>query len=229
MPETETLPSRQPTGTPRRGRRTPALALLVLLSTVLFAEDLMAIEEPSYTVVERYDGFEVRRYAPYVVAELQAGPDFDRAGSNAFRPLARFIGGANEGGREIAMTAPVEQQQQGQRIAMTAPVLQADGADGGYVVRFVLPAGMTLETAPQPTDPRITLRQVPERTLAVRPYRGGWAESRYREEERALLDAVEARGLATAGAPIFARYNSPFRIWFLRRNEVMLELAPAGG
>jgi len=27
------------------------------------------------------------------------------------------------------------------------------------------------------------------------------------------------------GAPVFARYNAPFTPWFLRRNEIMVEIS----
>ncbi|NNL85327.1 MAG: heme-binding protein, partial [Myxococcales bacterium] len=151
---------------------------------------------------------------------------FDRAGYEAFRPLADFIGGENDGGTTIEMTAPVEQRG-GQKIPMTAPVTQQADGDRRYTVGFVMPPDMTLATTPRPTNPKIALRELPERLLAVREYRGGWSESRYRREERVLRDALIEAGYEPLGSPIFARYNSPFMIWFLRRNAVMIEIAPA--
>lgn len=185
----------------------------------------MGYEEPEYTVDARFDAFEVRRYAPYVVAAFEAGDDFDRAGYEAFRPLADFIGGENEDAREMAMTAPVEQRP-GRRLERTAPVLQDRSADL-YVVRFILPGDVSFNEAPQPRDERIRIEQIPERTMAVRRYRGGWSQERFREERDRLLDAVDQAGYATLDSPIFARYNSPFMIWFLRRNEVMVEVETA--
>jgi hypothetical protein len=112
------------------------------------------------------------------------------------------------------MTAPVSQR----------PVSAADAGDS-YRVSFVMPDRYTLETLPEPKDPRVTLRREPERLMAVRRYSGRWTESNYRRQERALLDAVREAGLTTIGTPVYARYNSPFSLWFNRRNEVMVEVA----
>lgn len=203
---------------------TRQLVIASSLLAILLADTSRAYEEPLYSVERQEEGYEVRRYQPYVVAEYRTGAEFDRAGYEAFRPLADFIGGDNDGGTTIPMTAPVEQQS-GMEIPMTAPVTQQANGDQGYTISFVMPADMTLATTPQPKDPRISLRQVPERLLAVREYRGGWSESRYRREEAALLDRLETAGYEPTGAPIFARYNSPFMIWFLRRNAVMVEIS----
>ncbi len=207
-----------------------ALVVLTFVSAFLLVEDAMATEEPRFMVVEKTEAFEIRRYEPMVVAEMDAGSDFDRAGYEAFRPLAGFIGGNNRRADEIAMTTPVMQEprpaEDGERIAMTAPVTQQPDATGNQVVAFVMPTGLSLEDVPRPADDRIRIVQVPERSMAVRPYRGGWSRARFDAEEAALLAGLEAQGLTPAGPAIFARYNSPFSIPFFRRNEVMVPLAP---
>ena len=82
-------------------------------------------EQQPYEVVNRPDGFELRRYPAHLVAEIEVNGSFDEAPNRAFRPLARFINGANRTRRQIAMTAPVTRQEAGpEKIAMTAPVAQ---------------------------------------------------------------------------------------------------------
>jgi hypothetical protein len=92
----------------------------------------------------------------------------------------------------------------------------------------MMPSGYSLETLPRPTDSRVRLRRIDGRLMAARTYSGTWSEDRYRENETELLRVVKAAGLQPLGVPVFARYNSPFTLWFLRRNEVLVEVAPAG-
>jgi hypothetical protein len=193
----------------------------------------MAIEEPSYQVLTEADGYEVRRYPPYVVAELRvAGASFEQAGNEAFRPLADFVFGDNTEAEEIGMTAPVTQRSgdgPGERIGMTAPVTQRSAGDGSYVIQFVMPSRYTLETVPRPNDPRIRLRREPEQVVAVLRYSGWWSEARYRDRLDRLRAALERDGLAVTGDPVWARFNSPFQLWFLRRNEIWLPVDRESG
>jgi hypothetical protein len=188
-----------------------------------------AIEEPRYAVVREYDGFEIREYAPYLVAEVLVPGPAEDAGNQGFRILAAYIFGKNQGERKIAMTAPVTQAPAPApapapaRIEMTAPVTQA-ATDGGYVVQFAMPAGYTLETLPLPLDPRVELKQVPGGRYAVIRYSGTWSERNYREHLEKLERSVQAAGLRTTGSPIYSRYDAPFVPWFLRRNEIWLRL-----
>ena len=197
----------------------------------------MAIEEPAYTVVREGPGFELRRYQPQLLAETDVRGRFDQAGGKAFRILADYIFGNNQAAEKIAMTAPVSQrpataddQDRGTRIEMTAPVTQRakNAQTGAFVVSFVMPARFTLDTVPRPNDARVRLREEPARLMAALRYSGGWGESRYRDHQARLLDAVRAAGLTPIGEPIYARYNSPFSLPFLRRNEVLIEVAEPG-
>ena len=181
----------------------------------------MANDEPRYTVVRTYDTFEVRQYEPYLVAETVVSATADEAGNQGFRILAGYIFGQNKGARKIEMTAPVAQEPA--KIAMTAPVAQSAGP-GGYVVQFSMPREWTLETLPEPLDSRVTLRAIPARTFAVVSYSGTWSQDRYEEHLKKLKEALGQEGLRWHGEPVWARYDPPWMPWFLRRNEIWLEL-----
>ncbi len=198
-----------------------ALLFALFLSTLPAAA--MATEEPDYEVVQQLDGAEVRRYAPYVVAQVLVAGTAEQAGSEAFPILAGYIFGKNKGARRFDMTAPVTQAAVPVKLEMTAPVTQAPAA-GGYVVQFVLPKGVTLASAPEPLDPRVQLREVPGVRVAVIRYSGFWSQANYDEHLGKLQAALRAAQLRWTGEPTLARYNPPFTPWFLRRNEIWLTL-----
>jgi hypothetical protein len=184
--------------------------------------DAMAYEEPEYQLVRTYPDFEVRRYPPQMIAETVVDGAFSEVGGGAFRILADYISGNNRPGEKISMTAPVAQQPGDSRIAMTAPVGQSTTGDGRFSFFFFMPSQYTRETLPIPNDPRVRIRELEERTMAVLQYSGSWREDRYRAQETKLKEALRRQGLRIVGEPVFARYNSPFSLWFLRRNEVMI-------
>jgi hypothetical protein len=189
----------------------------------------MAIEEPEYQVVGDYENYEIRTYAPYLVAEVDVPGEFDEAGKNAFRILAGYIFGDNTAAEKMAMTAPVESRpsDKGEKMSMTAPVTASSASDPDLTTyTFVMERKYTLQTLPVPNDDRIRIRTVPERTMAVRRYSGRWTEDKYLQNEKSLRLALDANGIQTIGLPVLARYNSPFSLPFMRRNEVMIEITP---
>ena len=201
------------------------LSFLVLL--VLLPATAMSIEEPDYDVIGQYDDFELRRYAPYLVAEVDVDGDFDDAGNSAFRILAGYIFGDNASAEKMEMTAPVESRPagEGEKMAMTAPVTaMTSKSDGKTTYAFVMERKYTIDSLPVPNDKRIRIRQVPERTMAVRRYSGRWTQDKYLQHEQALRDALSTVGIETISGPVLARYNSPFSLPFMRRNEVMYEV-----
>lgn len=182
-----------------------------------------ATEEPSYQVVRQLDGAEVRLYAPYVVAEVTVAGPAEDAGSAAFPILAGYIFGNNKGERKLEMTAPVTQAAAPVKLEMTAPVTQS-ATEGGFVVQFVLPSDVTLDTAPEPMDPRVRLRQVPTHRVAVILYSGFWTQANHEEHLVKLQSILQSADIEWVGEPMLSRYDPPYKPWFLRRNEIWLAL-----
>jgi hypothetical protein len=185
-----------------------------------------SVAEPSFSVVQAEPPFEIRDYAPMLVAETKARGDRDQAVNAGFRVLADFIFGSNTARTEIAMTAPVTQAK-GEEIAMTAPVTQA-GEDGAWTIGFVMPANYTMATLPLPNDPRVTIREVAARRVAVVVYPGSSGETEVRAKTAALQLWMRRMGLDAAGSPVVARYDPPWTLPMFRRNEIQIEVtAPA--
>lgn len=191
-------------------------------------------EQQPYNLVQRFPHFELRRYPAHVVAEIRVSASFDRAGNAAFRHLFNYISGSNTARQKLAMTAPVlqEAKTQGsgasQKLAMTAPVLQtgSPGNDGHaeFVVAFVLPAGLTAETAPNPANQDVKIRAVPGSLAAALRFSGRGSEAAFNRRNTGLQAALTLAGLTAVGAPRFARFDPPFKPWFLRRNEVVQDV-----
>ncbi len=206
-------------------RRVTWLALLVVVAGLGVAGTLpMSVEEPKFSVAMRDGAFEIRDYAPTIAAEVSVTGDRQSAVRKGFRMLAGYIFGGNARKQSIAMTAPVAQAPRGETIAMTTPVSQTP-AGGAWVVRFTMPAGLSLETLPKPTDPRVTLRPIAAKRFATLRFSGFVSDSAVSARTAELLAWVKTRHLRTVGAVTLAQYNPPWTLWFLRRNEVMIELA----
>ena len=186
--------------------------------------DVMAIEEAEYSVWKKDGKFEIRDYASHILAETVVEGNLEDAGNKAFNRLFQYISGNNRAQAKVDMTAPVSQQSEGSKIAMTAPVSQ-QRVEEKWAVSFMMPAAYTMETLPQPLDPKITLREVSARRMAAVRYSGFWSEEGYLQNKTELESWIEREGLNITGEPVWARYNSPFSFWFLRRNEVLIPVA----
>ena len=193
---------------------------------LIFAGAAMATEEPKYSVLEKEPPFEVRAYAPMIVAEAQVEGDLDEASGQGFRLIAAYIFGQNQVSEKIAMTAPVmveDQKQKSAKIAMTAPVGIESNA-GKWTVSFVMPAEYTMETIPKPINPQVQLRQIPAVKKAVISFSGFYNQQKVAEKTLELEQWMKLRNLQASGAPNFSRYNPPWTLPFMRRNEVMINL-----
>jgi hypothetical protein len=201
--------------------------LACLAAAAAWASIAMAVEEPKFTRVLRDGDFELRDYPALVVAETSVSGAQKEAASKGFRVLAGYIFGGNQGQQDIAMTAPVAQTQAtGEKIAMTAPVAQTQRQAGHWVVRFTMPSEYSLSTLPRPTDPRVVLRATPPARFAVLRFSGLARPGTVEAKSKDLLMRLTAQGLRALGPVSLAQYNPPWTPWFMRRNEVMVEVAP---
>lgn len=167
------------------------------------------VEQAEYEVVRNLGEVEIRRYPALTVARVEGHRD------SAFNILFRFISGNNRRKAKVAMTAPVISQ----KIEMTAPVLsEADS------LAFVMPEGYNLETTPEPVDQRVKIIEIQGRHLAVLRFSGRWADSVFEARSRELLDQLNKGGIRTKGGVFSMLYNAPYTPWFMRRNEVAIEV-----
>ena len=184
----------------------------------------MAVEEPAFKTVLKDGDFEVRDYPALIVAEVTVSGEQKEAANKGFRLLAGYIFGGNKRRQSIAMTAPVAQEKSSEKIAMTAPVTQTKSA-GTWTVRFTMPSAYTLETLPEPNDPKVHLRRLPPERFAVLRFSGLARQSDVDAKSAELVATVKKRHLRAIGDVSLAQYNPPWTLWLLRRNEVMIPVA----
>ena len=208
--------------------KTQSIALRTVLPVLvtllpLFVVEAQAIEKAQYEVIESDENFELRRYAPRIVAETFVAGEFKEVGNVGFRRLFDYISGNNIKDQKISMTAPVSQEAQSEKIAMTAPVTQERSQDQ-WRITFLMPAEYTMETLPKPLDALVRLTEEPGHLMAAIRYSGTWSQKGFEKNKRLLQAAIEKRGLKPVGQPVWARYDPPFMPWFLRRNEVLIRV-----
>lgn len=186
------------------------------------------IEKPAYEVVMADDAFELRQYAPMIVAQVTHSGSRDDVRGKSFRRLAAYIFGNDrpDGGEEIAMTSPVisSRVDQNEAIAMTSPVVSEQTSKGQWRMRFVMPSKFTLETLPTPPAD-ITLTKVAGRRMASITFNGNAPERDLKAKEAELSSWIKAKGLKPVGRIEYAFYDAPMIPGPLRRNEVMVEVA----
>jgi hypothetical protein len=162
-------------------------------------------EQQQYEVVATYPNAELRRYSRCTVADITLTGSAENVGSRAFGPLVRYISA--------------------KQLAMTAPVLQAEAqASNQWTVSFVLPGSKALIEYPLPDDANVTLREIPEHLAMAVQWSGRWTYGSVEKYTTGLRQAIGASGHVELGAPVWARYDPPWKPWFLRRNEVLIEV-----
>jgi DNA gyrase inhibitor GyrI len=190
--------------------------LTLLFITLIFSGTLMShVEKPSYQVIKQFNNIEVRTYPSLLVATVQTTGSRKEAIQTGFKSLANFIFGQNKSGTKIEMTAPVLQQQLND--------------DKNWSVSFIMPKNYTFSTLPQANNDQISIEQWPPRSVIVIRFSGLSSNNNIQQHLELLNDFISSHDYQTTGLPIFAFYNPPWTLPFLRRNEIMIQLTNTSG
>ena len=195
------------------------------------------VETPSYKLEKKEDGFEIRTYAAYILAQVDVESDFDGALRNGFEILAHYIFGGNRKKESISMTAPVSEEKvsgseeipmmapvTSEKISMTAPVTEEQAGERVHRVSFAMPSRFTLETLPEPLDKRITFTVVESRKTAATRFSGRVHEKLAAQKTEELSDWLVRNGIVPKSNFVVALYNPPFIPGIFRRNEIILDI-----
>lgn len=183
-----------------------AIALISLVLLVFSACTLTRAGYPSagYAVRALQGRVEIREYPELMLAQTAAASE-SQGKDGSFRRLFRFIAKGNADAQAIPMTTPVLYRK----------------VEAGERMAFVLPLGMTSQTAPNPVDPSVELAARVAGTFASVRMRGGRtaaARAAAVGEIRAALDGSEWQ---LEGEPEFAYYDPPWIPAMFGKNEVI--------
>ncbi len=202
--------------------------MLLIIAAVLAAGAIVAgpimsdVEQMPYTVVGDSNATpQIRDYPALWVAQVRMQGARDEAIGDGFKVLAGYIFGDNVAAQSVAMTAPVTQQ----NIAMTAPVTQQSADNNTWLVRFGMPAQYkTRDQLPNPKDARVELLQSAPQRFAVLTFSGVADTQNLQQNTQKLQDMLTSAHKVVVGQPVYAFFNPPWTLPFLRRNEVMLPI-----
>ena len=172
----------------------------------------MAIEEPNYSSMLTEEGFEIRKYDGYFIAETYMEGSFDFASRRGFRKVAAYIFGENKNTDGMS-----------EKIEMTAPVTVKPKQDGWFL-HFVLPADRTKEDLPIPDDRDVIIKRVKPHLAGSVTFSGFTTEKKIEEYTDKLMDWLARKDFKITGPKQIARYNDPFTLPWRRRNEIIFEI-----
>ena len=135
-----------------------------------------------------------------------------------FRLLADYIFGDNVGQRTISDPAGTRESI---KIAMTAPV-QQQSVDSGWQISFVMPSEYTTGTLPSPTNKLNTIRTEDSRDFFTITFSGINSDQNIEKNQNILSKYLKVNNISTSSKPIYAFYDPPWTLAFLRRNEILI-------
>jgi hypothetical protein len=195
------------------------IILIVLWSVVGYFSS--RVEHTQYSVLHKMMGYEIREYPVHIVAEATVTGSYKKALKEGFRIVAAYIFGGNRKRESIAMTAPVTESSES--IAMTAPVTATTQGES-HIISFGMPSSYSLNTLPQPIDPRVKIVRIPRKKFAVLKFSWSRADSRVKRMEMKLLSLLKRDKVAIVSSPIYAGYDAPWTPPWMVHNEVMVEI-----
>ncbi|MFC1842952.1 heme-binding protein [Candidatus Dependentiae bacterium] len=166
------------------------------------------LKEPGYTVLQKKHGYEIRKYEPYIIAHVVFPGSYKAVANKGFRVLANYIFGGNKQNVRMSMTAPVFVEKK----------VKIDG----YDIAFVMPPFYKKETLPEPKDDRIKITEKPSEKVAAYSFTWYPSAKRVKQKKEEFMALLKRDGITQRSNVILARYNPPFILPFLMRNELLV-------
>ena len=180
--------------------------LIIVLFQSFIIMPINKTEEQKYSVVHKYDDFEIRFYPSATIATINSNAKTYRDLSGpGFQKLAGYIFGGNESNTKISMTTPV----------------QMDINDSASTMSFVMPSEYKKENLPKPNDPGVQIKSTSDEYVAVIRFSGYASDEDLKFYSEKLQNLLKENGMTPLGNYRFLGYNAPFQ-FIGRRNEIIV-------
>jgi hypothetical protein len=183
--------------------------------------------EPYYDVVIDGEHVQLRHYHVYHVARVRVESDEDDQNrETAYMRLLNYVLGRNSRKETIAPMAPLIQEDVAARMTalMRLETHEVDDHLTAFEVSIILPNHLTAESAPLPLDPEIQIQRVKPHLTATVRFAGFCGKRKQTRLSKYLRLWLHDKGYMTASAPRLAKYNPPFTLPFMRRNELHIDV-----
>jgi len=188
----------------------------------IFRKTPEGLETPNYEVLHKGNGYEVRRYQNFSVAETRMSSKGDssemaaaQASSEGFNTLAKYLFGGN-----------IEKE----KMSMTTPVI-IERSNDSSTMSFVLPSKYTSSNAPTPKTEEVKVRKAGGSVFAARMFPGLATEGEVQRQLAKLQMAIEDNPDVRITNPDLyqlLQYNPPYTLPWLRQNEILVPVMYTG-
>jgi hypothetical protein len=191
------------------------ITIFVLLYSCLISncsilgDELSNVETPKYRVLNQYDDIEIRDYEPMLLASTTIDENRNDSLKSGFKILADYIFGNNKANTKIAMTAPVMQYKY----------------NNSWVVSFMMPSAYNANSLPYPYSTNISIKEQSKQKYIVIRFSGFNSDANIARNEEKLKSFTLKNKIKVISSSIYAFYNPPWTLPFLKRNEIWLKVA----
>ena len=183
------------------------LIILTILTTMLLSENIY--KEPNYIILDSKKNIEIRQYDEYIVAKTTASLEHERdLENNMFRTLASYIFGGNETNESIPMTAPVTTFKD----------------DNAYNMLFYMLNSNDIKDLPNPSGQDITFEKFNLDKCAVIKFSWFVNDKKIIKYTNRLEKFLDNNGYEAISPFMINRYDSPWKLPFMRRNEILVKI-----
>tara|TARA_Y100000590_G_scaffold409114_1_gene500919 strand:+ start:770 stop:1291 length:522 start_codon:yes stop_codon:yes gene_type:complete len=164
-------------------------------------------KEPEYALLNKEGNIEIRQYDEYIVAKASVESIY-KDDNNMFRTLASYIFGGNK---------------ENKSIPMTAPVTTYEDTDSYNMIFYMLDAN-DINEMPKPNGQDISFEKFNPGKCVVISFSWFTTDNRIKSYTRKLKKYISNNNLEQKSSFMVNRYDPPWRLPFMRRNEVLVQI-----